>query len=180
MEVEDVIVWLQTLTHIVCCIEGRRKPTHAGHDSLGEPVGNPLFTRNVEAGQQFTARLQGSQNLRVCLVLVGEYMEAVHAEHDIENTIFERQCSKSRGKKHVKISKILPKTKSLGKNCAFSTKKRGMLSIIVMTEATLLFHRGITLCHSIYHPKGIIYVNSMMALTSLSIDRETMMPSAIL
>jgi hypothetical protein len=29
-----------------------------------------------------------------------------------------------------------------------------MLSIIVMTEATLLFHRGITLCHSIYNPKG--------------------------
>ena len=47
-----------------------------------------------------------------------------------------------------------PKTKSLGKKYAFSTKKRGMLSIIVMTEATLLFHRGITLCHSIYHPKG--------------------------
>jgi hypothetical protein len=23
-----------------------------------------------------------------------------------------------------------------------------------MTEATLLFHRGIPLCHSIYHPKG--------------------------
>lgn len=47
-----------------------------------------------------------------------------------------------------------PKTKSLGKNCAFSTKKRGILSIIVMTEATLLFHRGIPLCHSIYNPKG--------------------------
>ena len=93
MEVEDVIVWLQTLTHIVCCIEGRREPAHAGHDSLGEPVGNPLFTRNVEAGQQFTARLQGSQNLRVCLVLLGEYMEAVHAEHGIEYAIFERQCS---------------------------------------------------------------------------------------
>ena len=46
-----------------------------------------------------------------------------------------------------------PKTKSLGKNCAFSTHKRGILSIIVMTEATLLFHRGITLCHSIYYPK---------------------------
>ena len=29
-----------------------------------------------------------------------------------------------------------------------------MLSIIVMTEATLLFHRGIILCHSIYNPKG--------------------------
>ena len=29
-------------------------------------------------------------------------------------------------------------------------------------------------------PLGIVYVNSMMALTSLPIDRETMMPSAIL
>ena len=32
-----------------------------------------------------------------------------------------------------------PITKSLGKKYAFSTKKRGMLSVIVMTEATLLF-----------------------------------------
>lgn len=41
-----------------------------------------------------------------------------------------------------KLSKIQSKTKNLGKNYAFSTKKWGILSIIVMTEATLLFHCG--------------------------------------
>ena len=84
MEVEDVIIWLQTLTHIVSSIERRCEPAHVGHDSLGEPVGNPLFTCNVETGQKFAARLQGSQNLGVCLVLIGEYMKAVHTEYNIE------------------------------------------------------------------------------------------------
>ena len=33
---------------------------------------------------------------------------------------------------------------------------------------------------ALFRSLGIVYVNSMMALTSLPIDRETMMPSAIL
>ena len=49
MEVEDVVVWLQTLAHIVGRVKRRRKPAHAGHDGLGEPVGNLLFTGNIEA-----------------------------------------------------------------------------------------------------------------------------------
>ena len=43
-----------------------------------------------------------------------------------------------------------PKTKSLGKNSAFSTKKRGMLSIIVMTEATLTaVEPSSVICHKV-------------------------------
>ena len=32
----------------------------------------------------------------------------------------------------------------------------------------------------LFRSLGIVYVNSMIALTSLPIDRETMMPSAVL
>jgi hypothetical protein len=49
-----------------------------------------------------------------------------------------------------------PKTKSLGKKYAFSTKKRGMLSIIVMTEATLLFHCG-SLPFLAFSPCGLLF-----------------------
>lgn len=48
------------------------------------------------------------------------------------------------------------KTKSLGKKYAFSTKKRGMLSIIVMTEATLLFHCG-SLPFLAFSPCGLLF-----------------------
>ena len=47
------------------------------------------------------------------------------------------QIQKSGQKVAKKKSKMPPETKSLGNKCAFFTKKRGMLSIIVMTEATL-------------------------------------------
>ncbi len=40
VEVEDVVVGFQTLAHVFGRVEGRRKPSHAGHDGLGEPVGN--------------------------------------------------------------------------------------------------------------------------------------------
>ena len=50
MEVEDVIIWFQTLAHVVGRVEWRRKPAHAGHNGLSKPVGNLLFTSDVEAG----------------------------------------------------------------------------------------------------------------------------------
>ena len=52
MEVEDVIIWFQTLAHVVGRVERRRKPAHAGHNGLSKPVGNLLFTSDVEAGQE--------------------------------------------------------------------------------------------------------------------------------
>jgi len=51
------------------------------------------------------------------------------------------QIQKSGQKVAKKKSKMPPETKSLGNKCAFFTQKRGMLSIIVMTEATFFCGR---------------------------------------
>ena len=70
MEVYKIIVRLQTLLEGFNGVEGRREPSHAGHDGTRKPVGNLLFSCDIEAGQQFTARLQRSEDFCVGFGLV--------------------------------------------------------------------------------------------------------------
>ena len=48
MEIKNVIIWFQSLAHVICRVEGRREPSHAGHHCLGEPVGSFSFSSNVD------------------------------------------------------------------------------------------------------------------------------------
>lgn len=74
-------------------VEGRREPSHTGHDGAGKPIGCLLFASYVEACYQFSAELQRAQDFGVCHVLVGKHMEAVHGECDVEGVVFEWQCT---------------------------------------------------------------------------------------
>ena len=93
VEVENVVIRLQTLLEGFNGVEGRCEPSHAGHDGTRKPVGNLLFSCDVETGQQFTARFQCTEYFGLSSGLVWKHMESVHAEHLVERAAFKRQCA---------------------------------------------------------------------------------------
>ena len=104
MEVEDIIIRLQSLAHIIGRIEGRRKPPHARHHGLSEPVGSLLFASHIETSQELAARPERTQDLGICLLLVGKHMEPIHAEYEVERPIPDVRPSSERQEKGPTIA----------------------------------------------------------------------------
>ena len=84
---------VKAVAHVRSRVEGRCEPSHARHDSSCKPIGNLLFASDVEAGQQFATRFQGAEYFRICPLLVGKYVQAVHAEHLVESPLSKGQRS---------------------------------------------------------------------------------------
>ena len=93
MDVGFFVQALQDRAELFFCLKRRGEPAFFGEDGLDQPVCALGLPFDIKAGDEVAARFQDAPRFLKCFLLIGERVEAVHADDGVERFVRHRQIS---------------------------------------------------------------------------------------